>query len=157
MTGHPDDTNLPALPSRPLVPEASDFLEGEAPAAEKVEAFLTRAQEATGSNADKMTATLVPWICDALASKHSVRAYGRDFMHFIRQMQAQGVTPLKVTAEHVKLCKRALAEAGMKSATVARRLSVLRGAYGQLATKGLVSWDFLERGHAPADRTSSAR
>jgi len=60
ITGHPDDANLPALPSRPLVPEASDFLEGDASAAEKVEAFLTRALEATGSDADKMTTALVP-------------------------------------------------------------------------------------------------
>jgi hypothetical protein len=37
--------------------------------------------------------------------------------------------------------KRGLLEAGMTSATVARRLSVLRGAYRQLAAKGLVSWE----------------
>ena len=84
---------------------------------------------------------MVPWICDALLSNHSVKAYGRDFMDFVRHMQAQGVTPLEVTADHVKLYKRALLEAGMTSATVARRLSVLRGAYEQLAAKGLVSWE----------------
>ena len=50
-------------------------------------------------------------------------------------------TPLEVTADHVKLYKRALLEAGMTSATVARRLSVLRGAYEQLAAKGLISWE----------------
>ena len=76
-----------------------------------------------------------------LLSNHSVKAYGRDFMDFVRHMQAQGVTPLGVTADHVKLYKRALLEAGMTSATVARRLSVLRGAYEQLAAKGLVSWE----------------
>ena len=84
---------------------------------------------------------LVPWICDALLSNHSVKAYGRDLMDFLRQMQSQGVTPLEVTADHVKCYKRALLEAGLKSATVARRLSVLRGTYKQLATKGLVSWE----------------
>ena len=62
-------------------------------------------------------------------------------MDFVRHMQAQGVAPLEVTADHVKLYKRALLEAGMTSATVARRLSVLRGAYEQLAAKGLVSWE----------------
>ncbi len=62
-------------------------------------------------------------------------------MDFLRQMQSQGVTPLEVTADHVKLYKRALLEAGMTSATVARRLSVLRGTYKQLAVKGLVSWE----------------
>ncbi len=56
-------------------------------------------------------------------------------------MQAQGVAPLEVTADHVKLYKRALLEAGMATATVARRLSVLRGAYEQLAAKGLISWE----------------
>ena len=83
----------------------------------------------------------MPWICDALLSNHSVKAYGRDLMDFLRHMQSQGVTPLEVTADHVKLYKRALLEAGMKSATVARRLSVLRGTYKQLAAKGLVSWE----------------
>ena len=51
------------------------------------------------------------------------------------------MTHLDVTADHVKLYKRALLEAGMASATVARRLSVLRGAYEQLAAKGFVSWE----------------
>ena len=56
-------------------------------------------------------------------------------------MQRQGVEPLQVTADHVKLYKRALLEAGLKETTVARRLSVLRGTYWQLAAKGLVSWE----------------
>ena len=146
----PPRINLPAIPlpdaaaapSRvPLLPERSDFLEGDAPAAAKVEAFLARALEATGSDAPTTAGALVPWICDALLSNHSVKAYGRDLMDFLRQMQSQGVTPLEVTADHVKLYKRALLEAGMTSATVARRLSVLRGTYKQLAVKGLVSWE----------------
>ena len=83
----------------------------------------------------------MPWICDALLSNHSVKAYGRDLMDFLRHMQAQGVTPLEVTADHVRLYKRALLEAGRTSATVARRLSVLRGTYKQLAAKGLIAWE----------------
>jgi len=135
-------SQLPALPpvATPLVPEASDFLEGDAPASDKVQAFLTRALGA-GDGSNKVSSALVPWICDALLSNHSVKAYGRDLMHFLRQMQAQGVAPLQVTADKVKLYKRALLETGMTSATVARRLSVLRGAYEQLAAKGLVSWE----------------
>src|SRR5438270_10693078 len=142
--------NLPAVPQpeaepapsrAPLVPERSDFLEGDAPAAAKVEAFLARALEATGTDAPTTAGALVPWICDALLSNHSVKAYGRDLMDFLRQMQAQGVGPLEVTADHVKLYKRALLEAGRTSATVARRLSVLRGTYKQLAAKGLISWE----------------
>jgi len=135
------DPQLPALPPRPpLVPERSDFLEGDAPAANKVEAFLTRALEPSDGSSTVADA-LVPWICDALLSNHSVKAYSRDFMDFVRHMDAQGVTPLDVTADHVKLYKRALLEARMTPATVARRLSVLRGAYEQLAAKRLVSWE----------------
>ena len=51
------------------------------------------------------------------------------------------MSPLEVTADHVKLYKRALLEAGLKPATVARRLSVLRGTYKQLAAKGLIAWE----------------
>jgi hypothetical protein len=144
MNGLPTDSEPPAIPPvtplrAQLVPESSDFLEGDAPAADRVEAFLARALAATGDGSTT-AAALVPWICDALLSNHSVKAYGRDFMDFVRHMEAQGVTPLAVTADHVKLYKRALLEAGMTSATVARRLSVLRGAYEQLAAKGLVTW-----------------
>jgi site-specific recombinase XerD len=144
----PKDT-VPAIPANdgeppprtPLVPERSDFLEGDAPAAAKVEAFLAKALEASGSDANATAGALVPWICDALLSNHSVKAYGRDLMDFLRHMQARGVDPLDVTADHVKFYKRALLEAGRTSATVARRLSVLRGTYHQLAAKGLVSWE----------------
>src|SRR3954454_14838060 len=125
----------------PLVPERSDFLDGDALAADKVEAFLAQALAATGTDAPTTAGALVPWICDALLSNHSVKAYGRDLMDFLRHMQAQGVDPLHVTADHVKFYKRALLEAGRTPATVARRLSVLRGTYHQLAAKGLVSWE----------------
>ncbi len=134
----PDAEAAPPRPA-PLLPERSDFLEGDAPAAAKVEAFLAQAFAATGSASPAQA--LVPWICDALLSNHSVKAYGRDLMDFLRHMQAQGVTPLEVTADHVKLYKRALLEAGRISATVARRLSVIRGAYKELAAKGLVPWE----------------
>src|SRR5947199_4869168 len=125
----------------PLVPERSDFLDGDAPAADKVQAFLAQALAASGTEAPTTAGALVPWICDALLSNHSVKAYGRDLMDFLRHMQAQGISPLEVTADHVKLYKRALLEAGRTPATVARRLSVLRGTYHQLAAKGLVSWE----------------
>jgi len=72
----------PTPPRAPLVPERSDFLDGDAPAAAKVEAFLARALEATGSDAPTTAGALVPWICDALLSNHSVKAYGRDLMDF---------------------------------------------------------------------------
>jgi site-specific recombinase XerD len=109
--------------------EQSEFLDGDALAADKVQAFLARALDATGGATDQAAAALVPWICDALLSNHLVKAYGRDFLDFVRHMQVQGVAPLEVTADHFKLYKRGLLEAGMSSATVARRLSALRGAY----------------------------
>ena len=83
----------------PLVPERSDFLEGDAPAADKVQAFLAQALAATGTDAPTTAGALVPWICDALLSNHSVKAYGRDLMDFLRHMQAQGVSPLHI-GEH---------------------------------------------------------
>ena len=137
-------TNLPAvLPTdtasarpAPLVPERSDFLDGDAPAADKVQAFLAQALAATGTDAPTTAGALVPWICDALLSNHSVKAYGRDLMDFLRHMQAQGVSPLEVTADHVKLYKRALLEAGRTSATVARRLSVFAAPTTSLPPRG---------------------
>src|SRR5512135_573985 len=130
-----------AVRPAPLLPERSDFLDGDAPAAKKVEAFLAKAFAAMGENRGSAAGALVPWICDVLLSNHSVKGYGRDLMDFVRHMQAQGVSPLEVTADHMKCYKRALLEAGMKSATVARRLSVLRGTYHQLAAKGLIAWE----------------
>lgn len=51
----------PPTPARaPLVPEQSDFLEGDTPAAAKVEAFLARALEATASEAPSTAGALVP-------------------------------------------------------------------------------------------------
>jgi site-specific recombinase XerD len=124
----------------PLLAERTEFLEGDAPAAAKVEAFLAQALAASGRDAPT-AAALVPWICDVLLSNHSVKAYGRDLADFVRQMAAQGIDPLDVTADQVKLYKRALLEAGRTPATVARRLSVLRGTYKQLAAKGLIAWE----------------
>jgi integrase/recombinase XerD len=132
--------SLPASRHHSLVPAAGDFLEGDTPASDKVAAFLARSLEATGSGSDT-AAALVPWICDALQSDHSIKAYGRDLTDFLRRMQAQGITAFEVTADHVKFYKRALLEVGMTAATVARRLSVLRGAYRQFAAKGLISWE----------------
>ena len=136
-----DLATVAKTPRVPLLAERTQFLEGDAPAANKVEAFLAQALAASGGDAPTTAGALVPWICDVLLSNHSVKAYGRDLADFVRHMQGQGVDPLHVTADHVKLYKRALLEAGMKPATVARRLSVLRGTYKQLAAKGLIAWE----------------
>src|SRR3974377_1123356 len=125
----------PAPPrTPPLLPERTEFLDGESPAPAKVEAFLAKAFAASGSESPAQA--LVPWICDALLSNPSGKASGRDLMDFLRHMEAQGVTPLEVNADHVKLYKRALLEAGLKSATVARRLSGHPGAHQERAAKG---------------------
>src|SRR5512135_242723 len=142
-------TDIPAIPPpgaaaarpAPLLSQRSDLLGGDAPAAAKIEGFLAEAFAAMGENRGSAAGALVSWICDVLLSNHSVKGYGRDLMDFVRHMEAQGVDPLQVTADHVKCYKRALLEVGMKSGTVARRLSVLRGAYEQLAAKGLVAWE----------------
>src|SRR5437868_15508361 len=126
LPARPQPETEPAPPRVPLVPERSDFLEGETPAASKVEAFLAQALAATGTDAPTTAGALVPWICDALLSNHSVKAYGRDLMDFLRHMQAQGVEPLDVTVEHVKLETRALLEVGRTPAPVERELSVIR-------------------------------
>jgi site-specific recombinase XerD len=127
-------------PREPLVPERSDFLDDDQPVATKVEAFLTRAMAAS-TDRESAASALVPWICDVLQSKHSLKAYGRDLVDFVRHMEALGVDPLCVTADHVKLYKRAPLEAGLSKGTVARRLSVIRGTYKQLAAKSLVDWE----------------
>ena len=49
--------------------------------------------------------------------------------------------PLEVTGDHVRVYKRALREAGARSGSIARYLSVIRGVYRQLAIHGLVPWD----------------
>ena len=72
----------------------------------------------------------------------SSKAYGRDLAHFVGHLRELGVDdPLSVNADHVKIYKAALLKAGITSATIARRLSVLRGAYRQFAEKGLIDWE----------------
>jgi hypothetical protein len=48
----------------------SDDLEGDASAAWTVEAFLTRAMEATGRDTNKTTATLVRWVSELRAYRY---------------------------------------------------------------------------------------
>ena len=131
----------PAPPRAPLLPERSDFLEGDAPAAAKVEAFLARALAATGSDATITAGALVPGSATRSCRTIRSRPTAATSWTSCGTCRRRESTPLEVTADHVKLYKRALLEAGMKSATVARRLSVLRGTYKQLAAKGLVSWE----------------
>jgi site-specific recombinase XerD len=131
---------LPALPAEVLVPERAVLRSETQSPKEKMAAFLARVLPRGGEEESTPAEALIPWACDVLFSEHSVKAYGSDLVDFLRAMELQGVKPLDVTEDHVKVYKRALLELGMKPTTVARRLSVLRGAYRQFADKGLVSW-----------------
>ena len=124
------------------MPERSDFLEGDAPAAAKVEAFLAQALAATGERRPDHGRGPGPLdlrrpAVEPLGQGLRPRPHGLPPAH----AGPGGRRPCDVTADHVKLYKRALLEAGRTSATVARRLSVLRGTYKQLAAKGLISWE----------------
>ena len=103
----PAATSLPVpvpKPARvPLVPERSKFLDGDAPAADKVADFLARALPAAGVGPTTPAEALVPWVCDVLLSEHSVKAYGRDLVDFVRHMQEKRIGVLDVTANHVKV------------------------------------------------------
>ena len=55
---------------------ACDRLPGRS--ADKVDAFLATALDTIAGNPEGTAHALVPWICDALLSNHSIKAYGRD-------------------------------------------------------------------------------
>ena len=131
----------PTVKRAPLVPEDTHVFEGDEPAADKVSAFLSRVIPAANQAGGSPAAALVPWVCDVLLSEHSVKAYGRDLADFATHMRALGVDPLRVTADHIKMYKAALLKAKVRPATIARRLSVLRGTYSQFAEKGLIDWE----------------
>jgi len=86
-------------------------------------------------------AVLVPWVCDVLPANNSRLAYGRDLADFRTYVNKRGLDPLQVTGDDVRLYKEVLREAGASAATIARRLSVLRGTYQQFAKHGLMEWD----------------
>jgi site-specific recombinase XerD len=90
--------------------------------------------------ASDAAAAILPWFCDALPSPKSRRDYFADMQAFFRAMREQRIHPLDVTGDHVRLYKEALMESGMKPASIARALSVIRGTYQQFGKKGLVSW-----------------
>ena len=91
--------------------------------------------------ASEAAAAIIPWFCDALPSAKSRKDYYSDMTAFFSAMQQQGVHPFDVTGDHVAMYKESLNETGIKPASVARALSVLRGTYEQFGKKGLVDWD----------------
>lgn len=71
----------------------------------------------------------------------SICGYGQDIRDFTMHMERFGIGPLEVKADHLKIYKAALRDAGLAGATIARNLSVLRGMFRQFAVKKLVSWE----------------
>lgn len=102
--------------------------------------FLGQVFGVTRGRPGDPAAALFPWVCDRLRSEHSRRGYARDLGDFARHVAAHGIDPLAVTGDDVRVYKAALLAAGQQPASVARVLSVLRGAYRQFAKKGLVDW-----------------
>ena len=88
----------------------------------------------------KLVRVLVPWICDVLLSDRSIEAYGTDLVQFATYLEKNDVSLERVTADHVRVYKAVLLRSGARPGTVARKLSVLRGAYREFADKGIVSW-----------------
>lgn len=140
----------PSEPGRkaglPLIAETTRVIQGEAPAEQEVSTFLANVIPVAtfDDRCQSPVSALVPWVCDVLCSEHSISGYGRDLAHFLRHLRNLGVEPLSVTADHVRVYKAALLQAGRRPTTIARRLSVLRGAYKQFAIKGLVQWDIAQ-------------
>lgn len=93
-----------------------------------------------GAYAHDPAIALVPWICDVLISKKSMEAYGTDLKQFVQYASERNVGLYEVIADDVKVYKAFLIKSGVRPATVARKLSVIRGAYRQFADKGFVDW-----------------
>lgn len=99
---------------------------------------------ANGFQSESIAKAIVPWIADVLRSDESLKAYGADLVQFAEYLDRQGLDALSATADHVKLYKAHLLKSG-RPASVARKLSVIRGAYQQLANKRLVDWEEAQR------------
>jgi site-specific recombinase XerD len=108
---------------------------------ELVQSYLSQLLPATrGEGKGTLAGALVPWICDKLPSTNSRQAYGRDLRDFLAHMELQGIEPTAVAGDDLRMYKEALRKSGQASATIARKLSVIRGTYEQWGKKGFVDW-----------------
>ena len=140
-TEHARHVKAEPQPPAPLA-ERTKFLEGDARAASKVEAFLAKALTASGGDVTTTAGALVPWICDALALQPLGQAESRDLAPTSSGIcRPRALIRCTSPPTMSSSTRRARLEAGLKPATVERRHSVLRGTYQQLAAKGLVSWE----------------
>ena len=105
----------------PLVP-------GDLSSAQGVHDYLGQLLPATrGEGKGTLVGALVPWVCDRLPSENSRKAYARDLRDFVAHMQLHGIDPTAVTGDDVRMYKEALRQSGQASASIARKLSVIRG------------------------------
>jgi site-specific recombinase XerD len=126
-------TSLPALHEQ-LVP-------GDLSTAQGVHDYLRQLLPATrGEGKGTLIGALVPWVCDRLPSENSRKAYARDLRDFVAHMQLHGIDPTAVTGDDVRMYKEALRQSGQASASIARKLSVIRGTYEQWGKKGFLDW-----------------
>lgn len=132
-------SNLPAVKASASVPLVAANL--DLTTDEKVVEFLSRLLPATRGAPSTPAAALLPWVCDRLPSAHSRKAYTRDLAAFLGHMRNQGIDPLQVTGDDLRMYKAALLAAGKSRTTVARALSVLRGTYEQFGKKRLIAWE----------------
>lgn len=66
-----------------------------------VQKFLYRLLPAVGRK--EPAAALLPWVCDRLVSPHSRKAYASDLARFVSHLRRQGIDPLNVTGDHVRV------------------------------------------------------
>lgn len=124
---------------------AGDAHESEDSAQRDVEAALGSALPELPARTEIAAAALVPWAADVLRSEESLKAYGSDLVQFASYLDQHGLELVSATADHVKLYKAALLKSGCRPASVARKLSVIRGAYQELANKRIVPWEEARR------------
>lgn len=140
-----DDTNAiristalvevkPVTPAKVFPPSAKQMAAGGDEVAKSLAAVLP-------SLDDPILGAIVPWFCDKLRSKLSRNDYRRDLATFWLRMRAEGIDPLEVTGDHVRVYKGLLQDSDCRDASISRYLSVIRGVYRQLAIHGLVPWD----------------
>jgi site-specific recombinase XerD len=126
-----------ALVRKQSVPLVNEDLTSD----EKVAAFLRNLLRRSKAHRGDPVSALLPWVCDRLPSPHSRSAYARDLAAFVAHMRQQGIDPLAVTGDQLRMYKAALLAGGKTPTTVARVLSVLRGTYQQFGKRGLIEWE----------------
>ncbi|MGV3616671.1 MAG: tyrosine-type recombinase/integrase [Fimbriimonas sp.] len=140
------NTELVPVETEILAPAGEGALvPGDLSTAQGVHDYLGRLLIATrGEGKGTLAGALVPWVCDRLPSENSRKAYGRDLRDFVTHMRLHGIDPTEATGDDVRMYKEALRQAGQKSATIARKLSVIRGTYEQWGKKGFVDWHVVQ-------------